>query len=62
MKTLKTFTETTQSFNTEALDQLADKHEAINQLLREGKAIDPELTENFVAFPLHDNPFEKLGL
>lgn len=37
-----------------------EKHDKINKLFEENKEISPELTKNFVTFPLVENPYEKL--
>jgi hypothetical protein len=46
-------------FNMKALKQLADDHAKINRLIEEGKEIDPELSKNFVTFPISNNSIEK---
>jgi hypothetical protein len=40
------------------LDQLLEKHNKINKKIEEGKSIDPELSKNFVSFPLPDNSYK----
>jgi hypothetical protein len=62
MKTLETLKEKSEGINPETLNELVDNHKKINKLLKEGKNIAPELTENFVTFPIHNNPYQKLGL
>ena len=59
MRTLKYPINKAQSLNVEALNELVNKHQKINKLFEEGKAIDPQLTKNFVTFPISDNPFGK---
>jgi len=41
-------------FNKDKLKALIERHSEINKLFEEGKEIDPELTKNFVTFPLND--------
>lgn len=62
MKAVKTPQKKTPGECLDTLNQLADKHKQVNQLIAAGKSIAPEITQHFVTFPLHDNPFEKLGL
>ena len=59
MSSLKYPAKKTQSLNVVALNELVNKHQKINKLFEEGKAIDPELTKNFVTFAISDNPFGK---
>ncbi len=42
----------------DALNTLVDRHKKINQLIREGKDIDPELSKNFVTFPVYSHPYK----
>jgi hypothetical protein len=54
MKTV-IFTQKGIGLNHDVLKRIADKYESFNQLIRDGKAIAPELTRNFVTFPLSND-------
>ena len=59
METLKTLKKKAKGINYEALDKLIEKQRRIKQILSEGKEIDPEITKNFVTFPISIHSFER---
>ena len=46
--------------NVEALNLVADRFSKINKFIESGKEIPIKLSENFVTFPLSDNPYKDL--
>lgn len=42
-------------WNLKNLNELLERHGKINKAIQEGRKVDPELTKNFISFPLSDN-------
>lgn len=55
--TPKKFKPVIKGLNAEALKNVADKFALIDSYIEKGEEIPQELTENFITFPLSDDPY-----
>jgi len=59
MKANRPYSYKTPRISADAVIAVVKKHAAINKLIEAQAPIDPELSKNFVSFPLSDNPYKK---
>jgi len=59
MKTIEKVNTEHVGLNKKILSRIASKYEVINQLIRDGKDINPELNKNFVTFPISNNTIKE---
>lgn len=58
MKTVVLNNKKKATINVDGINAIADKFAKINKLIEDGKLLSPELTRNFVAAAIPNNPFE----